>query len=425
MIPENRLKKILNRDKFILLRKKVFGLWLVYKATLVEGLFLCLLVMLVPAWYAVRSDSNSAQLKSGFLLSDADSTLEGRLKMLDAATPLNLEFNAEVENFVNSFLARRGDEIPEIKTLADDYFPVIELFLSKYDLPLELKYLAILESGLNPNARSKSGAVGIWQFLYNTCDLVGLEVNSYIDERRDPWLSTDAACRYFEYLYRIFGNWDLAIAAFNCGPGEVQKAIERAGGKTSFGHIKSYLPEETANYLPAFIGLNSIFAEPERKNTDAENSETPPIRFDTLLIYRSMSFDAISRHTGIEINILEKLNPKYIKNYIPVSIQPAILVLPKKDVAKLIKNERELYAKANTAVSLEKIVSRKAEVKDSLCVIYTVQAGDFFHKLAMSFGCTAAEIKAWNAISTNELFPGQQLKIWLPNKNLPGGGIGY
>ena len=176
-----------------------------------------------------------------------------RIELLNKSTPIELAYNQYVKKFVDIYSGRRKKEFEKIRGLSDLYFPIFEEKLDKYNLPLELKYLPVVESSLNALAVSPSGAVGLWQFLFNTSNMFDLEINSYIDERRDPVKSTEAACRYFLYLYNIFNDWQLAIASFNGGPGEIRNAIEKSGGKTSFWDLQPYLSQQTKNYVPAFI----------------------------------------------------------------------------------------------------------------------------------------------------------------------------
>ena len=177
------------------------------------------------------------------------------IEKLNKQTPIDLVYNNDVRQYIDWFLKGRRNELITLLERSEKYFPLIEEIMDKYDLPLELKYMAVVESGLNPFAKSKSGAVGMWQFLYNTCTLVDLDVNSYIDERRDSYKSTEAACKYLRYLFDTFHDWNLVIASYNGGPGEVRKAMERSGGKTDYWEIRPYLSAQTSNYVPAFIAM--------------------------------------------------------------------------------------------------------------------------------------------------------------------------
>ena len=201
---------------------------------------------------------DSSVLASGEIPDWHDSIYDHRLQELDALSPMQLDYNPVVRSFIDLYSKRRREQVGRMLGLANYYFPLFEQALDKYDMPLELKYLAVVESALNPTARSRVGAAGLWQFMYATGKMNGLTVNSYVDERHDPLKATEAACKYLTTLYNIFDDWNLALAAYNSGPGNVNKAIRRSGGKTNYWEIRPFLPRETAGYVPAFIAVNYI-----------------------------------------------------------------------------------------------------------------------------------------------------------------------
>ncbi|WP_457609718.1 lytic transglycosylase domain-containing protein, partial [Lutibacter sp.] len=198
--------------------------------------------------------------------------LKERLKILDNKTPFHIEYNKNLEQVIRTYLKRRKSAFSALMERARFYFPMFEEQLDKYDIPLEIKYLAIVESALKPRARSRVGATGLWQFMYQTGKQFGLNVSSYVDERSDPYRATEAACKYLASLYKIFGDWDLALAAYNSGPGNVTKAIRRSGGKTNYWNIRHNLPRETAGYVPAFYATLYIFEYANEHNIKARKS---------------------------------------------------------------------------------------------------------------------------------------------------------
>ena len=331
-------------------------------------------------------------------------------------TPIELDYNEIVKKYIENYAIKRREEFAKIIGLAELYFPIFDNMLDKYDLPLELKYLTIVESSLNTNARSKSGAVGLWQFLLNTCKLFDLEVNSYIDERRDPYKSTDAACRYLKYLYTTYNEWQLALSSYNSGPGDIRKAIERSNGKTDYWEIRPYLSEQAQNYVPAFIA--SLYLMNHYKE---HNIKPVPPRFsfkniDTLWINYPVSFNQISEITGISTDELKFLNPVYRRAFIPDLEKPALLTLPKDKIELYIKNESRIIGKEENINDYNSLLSNAGSTENKTKIIHVVQKGEFFHKIALRYNCTLENIKAWNNLTDNFLYPGQELIIWVEYK---------
>jgi membrane-bound lytic murein transglycosylase D len=285
--------------------------------------------------------------------------------------------------------------------------------LDKYDLPLELKYLTIVESGLNSNARSKSGAVGLWQFLLNTCRLFDLEVNSYIDERKDPYKSTDAACRYLEYLYNTYSDWQLVLASYNGGPGDIRKALERSNGSTDYWEIRPYLTEQAQNYVPAFIASYYIMTYYKEHNIKPVRPKYNLRNIDTLWINYPVSFKQISEVTGVSNEDLRFLNPIYRRDFIPDMGKPLLLTLPSEKVQKYLRNESRIIGRSFVKEDYNSMVNNAASTDNKVKIIHTVEKGEFFHKIAMKYNCTIENIKAWNNLTDNFLYPGQQLIIWI------------
>ena len=220
--------------------------------------------------------------------------LKKRLFQLNQNTPFNLAYNPALEKVINSYLVQRKKQFPELMSRAKYYFPMFEKYLDKYDIPLEMKYLAVVESALLPKIKSHAGATGLWQFMFGTGKLYDLKVSSYVDERQDPVKSTIAACEYLSRLFKVFGDWDLALAAYNSGPGNVLKAIKRSGGQKNYWNIRQYLPRETASYVPAFYATMYIFEYADEHQIYPNMPRFYDFETDTVQVKRTIGFDQIS-----------------------------------------------------------------------------------------------------------------------------------
>jgi membrane-bound lytic murein transglycosylase D len=337
---------------------------------------------------------------------------EYQIEEIGKSTPIKLDYNADVQKYIDLYLDSRSDKLSEYLSLKDYYFPIFEEALDRYNLPLELKYLPIVESGLDPRAQSSSGAMGLWQLLYNSAKLLGLEINSYIDERCDAYLSTDAACRYLKYLYSLYNDWQLALAAYNGGPGEIRNAIARSGGKTNFWDLQPYLPEQTRWYLPAFIAIVYLMNHASEHGIVPAQQNILYAHTDTIRITHAAEFSKISEKLNIPIDQLRQLNPTYRKDFIPVSSKPQILVLPSDRILSFLKYENLIYSYYDTADYYQNIkITSDTANKNS--VIYVVRKGDFLHKIALEYNCSPENIIAWNNLQDDQLKIGQQLIIWV------------
>ncbi|MEL6919232.1 MAG: lytic transglycosylase domain-containing protein, partial [Bacteroidota bacterium] len=245
------------------------------------------------------TEVTSINIDSSFSGSIDTETLKERLATLNEKTPFNIAYNPSLESVIKSFLTRKRDLMERMLTTSQFYFPLFEQELDRYDIPLEIKYLAIVESALNPRARSRVGATGLWQFMYSTGKMYKLDVSSYVDERRDPIASTKAACQYLSALYGIFGDWDLALAAYNSGPGNVNKAIRRSGGYKNYWNIRRNLPRETAGYVPAFLATLYLFEYAEEHGLKGKKVDRPYFETDTVHVKSLITFDQISKLVGI------------------------------------------------------------------------------------------------------------------------------
>lgn len=338
--------------------------------------------------------------------------LKERLAHLNSTTPFNIEYNKSLEQIIKSYLIRRKSSFSTLMERARYYFPLFEETLDKYDLPLEIKYLAIVESSLIPRAKSRVGAKGLWQFMYQTGKQFDLNVSSYVDERSDPYRATEAACKYLSYLHGIYKDWDLALAAYNSGPGNVNKAIRRSGGSTNYWNIRHNLPRETAGYLPAFYATLYIFEYANEHNLKAKESALNYFETDTVQVKRQLTFEQIHNTLKVDIDILQFLNPQYKLDIIPyIKGKNYTLTLPIKQLGNFITNEKLIYAIADKQDSLrEKPYPKYLEMNQA--ITYRVKNGDYLGKIANKFGVSVKSIKRWNNLKSNNLKIGQRLTIY-------------
>ncbi|SNY95011.1 membrane-bound lytic murein transglycosylase D [Flagellimonas pacifica] len=346
-------------------------------------------------------------------------TLKARLALMDEKTPFNISYNSSLESVIRSFLTRKKGLMQRMLTASQFYFPLFEQELDNQDIPLEIKYLAIVESALNPRARSRVGAKGLWQFMYGTGKMYGLDVSSYVDERNDPILATKAASKYLSKLHDIFNDWDLALAAYNSGPGNVNKAIRRSGGYKNYWNIRRNLPRETAGYLPAFLATMYIFEYAEEHGLQYKKAERPYFETDTVHVKNLITFDQISKLVDISKEELEMLNPAYKLNIIPkIKGKTYALRLPVTKIGKFVNNEEAIYAYAKKELdSLEKPLPQLVTTKNQ--IRYKVRSGDYLGRIAERYGVGVSQIKRWNGLRSNNLRVGQRLTIFPRKPYIP------
>ncbi len=340
-----------------------------------------------------------------------DSVYESRLRAL--ASPVQLPFNSVVKNYINRYTDTRYGTINRIMSLSQYYFPIIEEELLREGLPVELRAMAIIESALAPTAVSPRGAAGLWQFMPYTGKSYGLEVNSLVDERRDAVLSTRAACKYLRDLYGIYNDWTLAIAAYNCGPGNVNKALARAGANCkTFWDIYYYLPSETRGYVPAFIGASYAYAYHKKHNIEYEPSPLP-LATDTITVRRIMHLGQVASTIDVPIEMLRKLNPQYKLDIIPATTKSYALTLPTQFVSRYIEREEEIFSK--DSVYLKEYINPANIDKKRLerpGLTYTVKSGDTLSGIAHRYRVSVKNLMRWNGLrSANRLRVGQKLRI--------------
>ncbi|MFD1094506.1 LysM peptidoglycan-binding domain-containing protein [Salegentibacter chungangensis] len=348
-------------------------------------------------------------------------TLKARLAKLNARTPFNIEYNPILESVIKSYLKRNKKAMERLMALSDYYFPMFEQQLDRYDIPLEIKYLAIVESALNPRAKSWVGATGLWQFMYTTGKAHGLDISSYVDERMDPTMSTEAAAKYLANLYGIFGDWDLVLASYNSGPGNVSKAIRRSGGSNNYWHLRRYLPRETAGYVPAFLATLYIFEYAEEHGFQPNRPEVAYFETDTIKVKEMITFDQVTKVTGVDKEMLQFLNPSYKLNVIPyVDDEDYVLRLPREASGVFVNNEKAIYKYASEEIKEEKDkLPNYVEAEDR--IRYRVRRGDYLGKIAEKYGVGISSIKRWNNLRSNNLRIGQYLTIY-PRKPVVSGG---
>lgn len=342
--------------------------------------------------------------------------LKQRLKDLDARTPFKVEYNPSLESVIKHYLKNRRGSLERLMGLSEYYFPMFEQELDRHNLPLELKYLAIVESALNPRAQSRVGATGLWQFMYPTGKMFGLDVSSYVDERSDPIMATEAACKYLKSLNASFNDWDLALAAYNSGPGNVSKAIRRSGGKTNYWNLRNYLPRETAGYVPAFLATMYIFEYAQEHGFQKRPPRIPYIATDTIRVKQQITLDQVAKLTNLDKEELEFLNPSYKLGIIPVvKDENYMLRLPLTAVGTFVTNEDAIYAFAqNEQEDAEKPMPELYEQPEK--IRYRVKRGDYLGRIAERYGVGVSQIKSWNGMRGNTLKAGQNLIIY-PKKS--------
>ena len=351
--------------------------------------------------------------------------LKQRLAAMDAKSPFNIEYNPGLENIIKSFLKNRKKAFGRLMAISEYYFPMFEEALAKQNVPLEIKYLAIVESALNPKAVSRMGATGLWQFMYHTGKQYNLKIDSYVDERSDPLKSSVAAAEYMSKMYKIFGDWDLVLASYNSGPGNVAKAIRRSGGQQNYWNIRKNLPRETQGYVPAFLATMYIYEYHKEHGIKPERALVQHFATDTVLIKKQMSFKQISELLDIPVAQLQLLNPSYKMNVIPVyGDQDHFLRLPKDKIAVFSSNEDKIYAyiqreldfrekpfQAEKAIVLNDSVYSTQRITLPKTKYYTVKRGDNLSEIANKYSVTVADIKRWNRLKGSSVASGKSLKI--------------
>lgn len=345
-----------------------------------------------------------------------DSVYACRLASLPRIIPM--PYNNVVRDCIDLYTERRRNLVRYMLGMADYYFPIIEEVLDKHGLPIELKYLAVVESALNPVALSRVGACGLWQFMLPTGKQYGLTINSLVDDRRDPVKATEAACAYFKDMYAIYKDWSLVMASYNCGPGNVNKAIKRSGGKTNFWDIFPYLPKETRSYVPLFIAANYVM------NYYCDHNLCPletnlPLATDTIHVNKMLHLQQVSEVLQVDLEQLRALNPQYKRDIVPGNTGDAVLKLPASDTYAFVDKEDSIYQYRVEEFLPSYLVTISGGSISGVAtreqVTHIVLKNENIYTIANRYGVTPQEIKKWNRLSSNRLARGKRLKLYVDN----------
>lgn len=336
-----------------------------------------------------------------------DYTFQARLAKLDALSPFDLVYNEHVKGFINLYAVRKRESVSRMMGVAQLYYPMFEEVFDRYNIPLELKHLAVIESALIPYAKSRAGATGLWQFMYPTGKMFGLNVSSYVDERCNPYKATVAAAEYLKSLYDMFGDWQMVLAAYNAGPGTITKAIRRSGGKKTYWEIRPYLPTETQGYVPAFIAANYVMNYGTEHNIYPTLPRKTYFEVDTVIVKEQMNFDQLSQALDVTKEEILYFNPQYRKNIIPAGGNS--MCLPKNKIGIFLTNEKEIYA----AISAQKQEGQLVENIEEIKRTHTVRSGEKLSTIARKYGVTVADLKSWNYIGKKGVKAGKNLTVYV------------
>lgn len=351
-----------------------------------------------------------SKIKSERVIINKDS-IRLRVEYINSKTPFQIDYTPLLEETIINYLENRQATYLELYSKSDYFFPIFENALQKYNVPLELKYIPVIESALNPRAKSRVGATGLWQFMFNTAKDLDLKVNSYVDERMDPIKSSEAAAKYLSELYARFNDWNLAIAAYNYGPGNIRRAI-KASGYSNFWNLRGYLPKETANYVPSFIATLYLFEFAHKHEIKMKSKQMKLALTDSIPIKKMVSFSHIADKIGVPTDTLNFLNPSYIHSIIPnVKNKQYYLTLPQAYTDVFIEKEAEIYNMADLDYnSREKPLPQLYELNSR--TVYRVVNGDFLGKIARNYGVRVSDIKKWNKLKDDKLKIGKRLIIF-------------
>ena len=355
-------------------------------------------------------DCSTSQVNPQF----SDSVYIDRLSRMPVI--MEMPYNDIVRKFIDTYTVRLRGQVSFMLSACNFYMPIFEEALDAYGLPLELKYLPIIESALNPSAVSRAGASGLWQFMLSTGKLYGLESNSLVDERRDPIKATWAAARYLKDMYDIYNDWNLVIAAYNCGPGNINKAIRRANGKTDYWEIYNYLPRETRGYVPAFIAANYVMTYYCKHNICPMETNIPKAT-DTVQVTRDLHFQQIADLCHVPLDEIKSLNPQYKRNIIPGLSKPRTLRLPTEAISAFLDQQDTIYAHRATEFfknrrTVASIGQGKSSSGDGNLTWYRIRRGDTLGGIARKFGVSVRQLRNWNGLRGNNIRAGRRLKIY-------------
>ena len=356
-----------------------------------------------------------------------DSLLILRIEEMNASSPFEYRFNAEVKKWIIFYISKQYF-VGRLVGVSLLYYPMFEEQMDRYDVPLEMKHLAIVESALNPTAKSWAGAGGLWQFMVKTGQMYDLSVTSYVDDRFDPYKATNAAAHHMKDLYDIYGDWALVLAAYNAGPGTINRAIRRADGETNYWKIKSFLPKETQQYVPAFIGASYMMTYYAEHNIKIKKPKYMDWQIDTVNVKEKMSFNFLSSMIGLPVEEIEFLNPQFKKQIIPSTENNVYSIrLPREFVMTFVENEKLMYdslrkykEKADILLAVKPNNNNQNTNQNSNYVAptsggkfyHTVSSGETLGGIANRYGTSVRNVKSWNSMSSSTIYPGQKLLIY-------------
>lgn len=348
----------------------------------------------------------------GYVPTFADSVYAERIDMLRRQTTIELVYNKHVKSFIDVYAVKKRDHTCRILGLADIYFPMFEQALDKYNIPLEIKYLAVVESALNPRAGSHAGAKGLWQFMYATGKTYKLNVTSLVDDRMDPVKATEAACQHLLDLYNKYDDWFLALAAYNSGAGNVNKAIRRAGGLKNYWAVWPFLPKETRGYVPAFIAVNYVMNYSQEHNLYPTDPGIIVDGVDSVTVHEPLHFEQLNEMLNIPMEDIKFFNPQYKANIIPANTKnPMSLRLPEKYIDSFIVHEKELYNfKTKRGIDKAKLEEEMKKVSDRS--VHIVKSGENLGSIAKKYRVSVNQLKSWNKLKGTTIYPGQKLIVY-------------
>ncbi len=396
------------------------------KKTLLRTITFALVTCMIPLSKAFSQDNETIEAPSvdehilpnyhyEYIPDFTYDEIDRRIKAMDHE--MAFELNDRVFSFIQYFTVRNRDYTKMVLARKEMFFPMFDQTMEKHEMPLEIKYLSIIESGLDPQIRSRVGAMGLWQFMPATGRMYGMNTNSEVDDRMDPELSTEAAAKYLKSLYRMFGDWEVAMAAYNCGPGNVRKAIRRSGGKTTFWGIYNYLPRETRSYVPQVQAMLYILNHLEEHNFHPEDP-TYVVEYEKIRFDRALSLDKLAELTNLCVQDLKTLNPAIKNNKLPESNKNMALRIPKSKSPYIKENLAWISDSLNNAptvllastVQVQSVEALAQDIKQN-STTYKVRSGDVLGSIARRHGVTVSQIKSWNNLSSNLIRVGQILKI--------------
>ncbi len=370
--------------------------------------------------FAAAGNQPNTNFQANEVPTYADDIYRKRIQKIQ--TPIPLTYNSEVKQYIDMYALRKRALTERVMGLSNLYFPLYEQILDQQGLPLEFKYLSIVESALNPTAVSRVGATGLWQFMLATGKLYNLKVNSFIDERRDPAKATLAACQYFKNMYDIYHDWLLVIAAYNCGAGNVNKAIARSGGKTTFWEISPYLPRETRGYVPAFIAVTYLMNYPSEHNLTAVPPVISYFEADTVMVDQKISLREVADATNLPVELISYLNPIYKKGIIPDGDESYVLRLPSNKINNYLANIENIFKSSDTdptAMVTEdngSALDPATYVSKVIKKYHTVKKGELIASIANRYSCSSKDLKRWNKLRSTKLHSGQKLMVLVTTK---------